>query len=852
MVKYINNLDGKVTMRPPTFHLTLFSMIYLIFSISGCSSSSTPATPSIHPQSNPSSPSPRHLFALYTIDISSDHSTFTITPDRTASMHLNATRLLEKAVCSNCLSIDNAKKLPNGEFGCDITLRHPFPGLKKYTAFDVRGILISDTDYTFAASGRKVAWGDGLLKLINTDGYTPLFNPTEFPETGPGPAMFKYITGKYSMGKDFTSTLNPYLAYSEDQPRRIFTAGSTQTRKALLHLPAGPFRFGYAVDGCWEPVANVVDPLTDFPSSANCNEAYKIKVNMGSILPDAGSSVQVQVEVFDHQGIDTISSVTIEAPDLFNGEISLVYSATTGPESFLYSGTITNELGAYIAEYPMLIRVVDTGSDQNFNEVDSWKVASIRVGPKEGWARTWGGTGFGAPYGKVALDNSGNIYVVGSYGGTMDFDPGPGIDERTSSDGSDLFLSKFNQEGVFQWALTWGGPGYDEFRDITIDNNGCILVTGEFSGVVDFDPGPGVYDQGVDGDHRPFISKFDSDGNFLWAITWGSDILKSSGDCRGITCDSSGNVYATGCFGSVVDFDPGPGEALRDPLYFDAYLTKYSSDGSYQWVQTWSLVDDSGSNTVTGSDIIAPSWGGVYVVGYFGGTCDFDPTDGVDEHASEGRSAFMSRFTSSGTFLWALTWGGISNPGSDFGPSIASDTSGSVYVGWYFKGIKDFDPGDGVLEYKSQGIDAFLSKFNSTGELQWVDTWGGKNAWTSLKSLAVDGDGNPVVSGDFGETVDFDPGPGVCKITPTLNGLACDIFASKFYSDGSFEWVRSWGNEYNYDYSTVAADSAGNIFVTGYFYGSLDFDPGPDIEIHTSTIDQVAIFLTKLTPSGYW
>jgi hypothetical protein len=210
----------------------------------------------------------------------------------------------------------------------------------------------------------------------------------------------------------------------------------------------------------------------------------------------------------------------------------------------------------------------------------------------------------------------------------------------------------------------------------------------------------------------------------------------------------------------------------------------------------------------------------------------------------------MSRFTSSGTFLWALTWGGISNLGTDFGPSIASDTSGSVYVGWYFNGIKDFDPGDGVLEIQSQGYDSFLSKFNLTGELQWVDTWGGKNAWARIESVAVDGDGNPVVSGNFGKTVDFDPGPGVCKIT--TNDLACDIFASKFYSNGSFQWVRSWGSGYGINYSSVAADSAGNTFVTGYFYGSLDFDPGPDTEIHTSTTDQIAIFLTKLTPSGYW
>ena len=353
-------------MRQSTPAIAILLIAFLL--VPSCQhSGGNPLVPTIgnHPiQAVDRTPS-RVLFGLWTVDISADHSSMTVSPDRTLDMHLNATRLLEKTACTNCLSISNVHVLPNNELSADLTIKHPFPGKDQYTAFDVRGILVSDADYTFPVSGRKVAWGDNLLKLLNADGYTPLFNPTEFPESGPGPALFKYITGKYSMGTGFTSTLNPYLGYSEDQPRRIFTAGTSQTRKVLLHVPAGALKFGYAVDGCWVPVASVTDPLVDFPTTANCNEAYQIKANAGLILPGTGNSAQVQVEVFDHQGIDTISSVTIEAPDLFSSEISLAFSTATGDESYLFSGLVSNEKGVDIGNYPLLVKVSDNQSDPN-------------------------------------------------------------------------------------------------------------------------------------------------------------------------------------------------------------------------------------------------------------------------------------------------------------------------------------------------------------------------------------------------------------------------------------------------------------------------------------------------------
>ena len=120
----------------------------------------------------------------------------------------------------------------------------------------------------------------------------------------------------------------------------------------------------------------------------------------------------------------------------------------------------------------------------------------------------------------VTADDPGNVYVTGSFWSTVDFDPGPGTDEHSSSGWDDAFLSKFDANGDFQWACSWGGGANDHGYGVAIDGSGNVYVTGYFFGTVDFDPGEG------EDAHSAFgldvvLSKFDSNGNFQWARTWG-------------------------------------------------------------------------------------------------------------------------------------------------------------------------------------------------------------------------------------------------------------------------------------------------------------------------------------------
>jgi len=789
----------------------------------------------------------RVLWGLWKINVSADRQTITVVPDRVGALHFNVVRLLEVMPCTDCLRIKNLQVIPDG-LSADVTLIHPFPGLLRYTGFDVRGIFIAGADYTFPVSGRKIAWGDDVARMLNPDGYTHLFNPTDFPPTTP--PILGYIPGHKAPGGDLSATLNPYVAYEQDKTRCVFMPGTVSTRTVVLHIPPGPLEFGYAVDASWFPAGvEVTDPVNDFPPEANCMEAYRVDVRLGQGLsPTVGSEAQVQVEVFDHQGLETIDSVAIEAPDLFSGEHALTFSTATGEESFLFTGIVTNELGPDYGRYPLLVRIVDTETDGNLGPVDAWQVASIRI--REGWARTWGGWNSDHGY-AVAVDGSENAYLTGAFRETVDFDP-EGGDPHTSNGADDIFLSKFDSWGNFIWARTWGGSDSDWSWDcgngVTVDASGNVYVTGGFHGTVDFDPGGGS-DPHTSGDWRTvFLSKFDSSGNFKWARTWGGeaagDVFGDSG--KGVAVDGFGNVYVTGYFHGTVDFDPGGVDPHTSNGENDAFLSKFDSSGNFEWAQTW-----GGIYPDEGCGIAADGSGYVYVSGSFYDIVDLDPGGG-DPHTSNGsRDVFLSKFDSSGNFMWARTWGGYY---LDSGQAVAADGFDNVYVTGYFHGTVDFDPDGGDPHASNSHSDAFLSKFDALGEFQWARTWGG-SFYDRGNGVAADGFANIYVTGYFCNTVDFDPGGG----DPHASNGIYDAFLSKLDSSGSFLWVRTWG-AMDWDRGLgVATDGSGNAYVAGYFQSTVDFAPSDppcneNSDEHTchGPAQDLDAFLTKHLPDGCW
>jgi hypothetical protein len=412
-------------------------------------------------------------------------------------------------------------------------------------------------------------------------------------------------------------------------------------------------------------------------------------------------------------------------------------------------------------------------------------------------------------------------------------------------------VCKFDYAGEFQWARTWGGSDWEYNRGLAVDGDGNVYVPGYYAGMVDFDPDPVDQDNHTaNGAQDVFITKFDPDGDFLWARTWGGS---SSDDGYGAETDEYGNVYITGQYQSTVNFNPAGSENRTTNGYQDVFLSKFDSDGNFIWVRTW-----GGPNWDYGHDISLDSSGDVYCVGWFAGTVDFDPSGGTEEHTADADpGVYLSKFSPSGDFIWARTWGGSRYQGYDFGIGVNTDNGSYVYVAGRYSGIVDFDPGPGDASHTYLGstpddVDAFVSSFDSDGDFRWVATWGSSGV---VRARGVDTDeyGNVFVGGDFNGYVDFDPDPIDEENHSSAN---LDISISKFDSSGDLLWVRTWGAGGNDRTGMLAVDKYGNAFFTGILQGTADLAPAsppcdepPDSHSSSGECDA---FLIKLLPDGCW
>ncbi len=460
---------------------------------------------------------------------------------------------------------------------------------------------------------------------------------------------------------------------------------------------------------------------------------------------------------------------------------------------------------------------------------------TLTAQPNFEWAKNFGGSGFEQGNG-IAVDNSGNVYTIGYFAGTADFDPGPGIYSLTANGSADIFISKLDSMGNLVWARAFGSTDWDKGNSIALDNSGNIYATGFFSDTVDFDPGPGVFNLTSVGITDIFICKLDASGNYLWAKSVGGTDYDFG---ISIKTDDSGNVYTTGNFLDTVDFDPGAATySITSMGTYDIFILKLDSSGNYIWVKTF-----GGQEPQSVSSIDVDASGNVYTTGYFYTSADFDPGPNVFYLISEGENdVFVSKLDSMGNFIWAKQFG---NYDEDEGLSIATDNSGNVYTTGTFKVTVDFDPGQGGYNLISTGSeDIFISKLDSTGSFIWAKSFGNISVEKGL-DITLDNSGNVYAVGQFTGTVDFDPGPGVFNLNS--NG-DYDLFICKLTSSGNLVWAKSMGALGVDLGGSIAVDDLNNVYTTGYFQSTVDFDPGPGV--HNLTASGMGdVFILKLSNS---
>lgn len=282
----------------------------------------------------------------------------------------------------------------------------------------------------------------------------------------------------------------------------------------------------------------------------------------------------------------------------------------------------------------------------------------------------------------IAINSNDDIYITGYFDGTVDFDPDTiATNYLTVIQASDIFISKYDSDGNFDFVKQLGGTLGAVAYSIEVDENNNIYTTGVIGGTVDFDPGAGTYNLVPTSifEAEMFISKLDSLGDFVWANKLGA------GAGYAITSDNNGNVYSTGEVSSN-----------------STILNKHDFQGNLIWAK------DIGG--LYGKSIAIDNNGNVFTTGYAFGTNDFDPALSVFNLTGDG--VFISKLDSFGNFNWA----GLLISTNQITPNaIVSDINNDIYLTGFYNGTTDFDPSIAVFNLTAPliGYNAFVYKLDS-------------------------------------------------------------------------------------------------------------------------------------------
>lgn len=459
------------------------------------------------------------------------------------------------------------------------------------------------------------------------------------------------------------------------------------------------------------------------------------------------------------------------------------------------------------------------------------------------WARTTASTaGSMADATVVRTDASGNIFLAGTFQGTVDLAPGTGLGPVVSNGSRDVYVTKLNPDGSHAWTRTFGGAFEDSLESLVVDSSGNLFVAGSFGMTVDFDPTSGVDNRTSVGIRDGFLLKLNADGSYGWAKTFGGTDAHTS--VLGICRDASGNLYLTGTFSKTVDFNPGAGAdtGTAPEGVFGIFVTRIHADGTYGWTRTM-----SGNSFARGVAVGADSAGNLYVTGHFYRTVDFNPGTGVQNLSSSGDwDMFVAKFTVSGDYLWTKQIGGSD---WDMVQDIKIDGSGNIYLAGVFSTGVDFNPDAGTDDRTTHSHlgAGFLTKLNADGSYAWTQVMGDSSSRWAATGLALDPSGQIYV---VGERWPVSTSVGAQVIS--------DLFLSKVDSCGQLLWTQllsglvsgtSESDPYLPYRWGVHCGAQGEVLVSGRFTGTVDLCAGPAYDPH-STGGAYDAFVFKQTPTS--
>lgn len=369
-----------------------------------------------------------------------------------------------------------------------------------------------------------------------------------------------------------------------------------------------------------------------------------------------------------------------------------------------------------------------------------------------------------------------------------------------------LFANTFMLAQGFVWAKTFGDK-YDEYGlDIATDSKNNVYTVGRFNGIIDFDTGPDTNQLIYTGRFDGFIHKLDAAGNFVWVkqITTPNIGGYDPSDISSIAIGKTDNIYAGGSFNGKFDFDPSSDTFYLSSIIDNSIILKLDSSGSFLWAKQLSGISaGNGCRSVSLDDSENIYIGGpVFSAGFY-----------------------LSKRNSNGDSLWQK-W--IGNTGGVTYSKTCADGNGNTYTTGWFTDTIDFDPGIGtsfLFPTTSFSNNGFLLKLDANGEFVWVKHFEGYGV-IQIYDIVPDQYDQLYLTGTFGDSIDFDLGPGKQILDGSAGAGDADIFVLKIDNDANLIWVKKIGDWYPDAGHAIDVDPFGNIYISGNFNWWVDFDPG--------------------------
>jgi len=447
------------------------------------------------------------------------------------------------------------------------------------------------------------------------------------------------------------------------------------------------------------------------------------------------------------------------------------------------------------------------------------------------WAKTMGNVGSDRST-AIAVDVNGNVYTTGVFKETVDFDPGVGVYNLTSVGLADIFITKFDRDGNFIWAKSYGSR-YQDYGcvSIKVNNSGNLVAVGLFKDTIGFVTKQGYieFSSSQNMGYNSFILKFDSSGN----IDWARQIKSYSFTFTPIQIDENGYVYLTGNFFTTTDFDLGSGVYNLTPtntLTGNAFILKLNPIGDFVWAKML--------GGRIGLGIAIDKLGNVITTGMMSrGTGDFDPgPSNYNLTSNIANTVYLSKLDSFGNFLWA---GLISSQNNVDVGTVELDNADNIYLYGTFQRTTDFDIGNGINDITAPNglIYNYIVKYNKNAALIWVKTYDEK---LKINAMGLDMANDIYILGILNNTTDLDPNEEIVKLYGTGG------FISKLDSSGKLFWAKKIGYALYTNSAFMAVEKTGGLYIATFFKGPINLDTTSNNFSFNTINDSLDILVFKI------